>query len=343
MKCLASLLANATGLALVFCVQTATARPVTIGYAAAFRGLDASINHPSAARYTHINIAFGNPGPDGAIFRGDSLACFPTGEGTMLTRQQLKEGVARLQAKGVSVLVSVAGGVIPACSGNWAQLLTPEKRPQTVRNLVSLVDEVGLNGLDIDIEGTLLTEIDKAGNFTPFIAALSAELKRRRKLLTCATASYEGGMIPKSSIPFFDLVNVMSYDAIGPTWGPAGVEHATLEMARRDLALWRERGVPKDRLVLGVPFYGYGFGSYRPNWTYSELATSHGAAAKRTDLIGQACAGCSYITYNSPRTIRAKAKLARKQAAGVMVWEISQDSPKGALLNALQSGLKHSR
>src|SRR3546814_8636879 len=85
-------------------------------------------------------------------------------------------------------------------------------------------------------------------------------MKARGKLLTCATASYEGGMIPQSSIAYFDLINVMSYDAIGPSWGEAGAEHSSYAMAVRDLDLWLARGVARERLVLGVPFYGYGFG-----------------------------------------------------------------------------------
>jgi GH18 family chitinase len=301
------------------------------------------MHHPSAGRYTHINLAFGNPDRDGAMVKGEALACFPISKTAMLTRKQLREGVAHLQARGSKVLVSVAGGVIPQCSGDWAELLSPSKRSAIVKNLIALVDEADLDGLDIDLEGILLTKIDKAGDFTPFIAELSAELRRRGKLLTCATASYEGGMIPKESIRYFDLVNIMSYDAIGPSWGSAGAEHSTLENAQRDLALWREQGVPKERLVLGVPFYGYGFGGFQANWTYGDIVSAYGRGAERFDLIGKACAGCSYITFNSPATIRNKAALATRQAAGIMVWEIAQDTESGTLLQAINNGLKSAR
>ena len=332
-----------SGLALVYMAAPAAAEPVVIGYAAVFKGLEASTQHPDTSRYTHVNLAFANPDTDGAMVKGGALACFPASDGAMLTRRQLKEGVTALQSKGIKVSVSVAGGIIPQCSGDWAKLLEPSSRGKTVANLMALVDEAGLDGLDIDIEGVLLTAIDKAGNYTPFIAALSAELRRRGKLLTCATASYEGGMIPIASIPYFDFVNIMSYDAIGPTWGPAGAEHSTYEAAARDLALWRERGVLKGRLVLGVPFYGYGFGGYQPNWSYRAIAETHGAAASKADLIGRACAGCSYITFNSPETIRQKAALAARQAGGVMVWELSQDTDEGTLTGAVRAGLEQGR
>lgn len=326
------------GYLLVSPALSIAAEPVVIGYAAVFKGLDASLGH-DVARYTHINLAFANPDPRGALVEGDALACMPAGDGAMLSRKALREAVAKLQAKGVKVSVSVAGGVIPQCSGEWAALLAPEMRGRTVANLVALVDEAGLDGLDIDIEGVILTAIDKAGNYTPFIAELSAALRKRGKLLTCATASYEGGMIPVASIPYFDFVNIMSYDAIGPTWGPAGAEHSPYDAAARDMALWRERGVPRERLVLGVPFYGYGFGGLQANWSYKDIAERYGEDAQHGDVIGKACDGCAYITFNTPHTIRRKAELAAEEGAGVMVWEISQDTSEGVLIDAIHASL----
>lgn len=326
---LAWFLALASGIALVFTPPLAAesrARPVLVGYVAAFKGMRPAIARLPRSTYTHLNIAFANPGPTGRFVTGDRLACMADGSGGTMTRAALKSGVRAAQATGARVLLSVGGGVIPGCSGDWAALLAPEKRAATVANLVALSDELGLDGLDIDIEGVLLTAIDKAGNYTPFIAALSEAMRARGKLLTCATASYEGGMIPVSSIPYFDLVNVMSYDAIGPSWGPAGAEHSTLAGAERDLELWLDKGVSPERLVLGVPFYGYGFGGFQPNWSYRDIVARYGAEARRGDVIGRACAGCRYITYNSPATIARKADLARDNAGGVMVWEVSQDS-----------------
>jgi GH18 family chitinase len=187
-----------------------------------------------------------------------------------------------------------------------------------------------------------MTRIDKAGNYTPFVAALSAALRARGKLLTCATASYEGGMVPDSSLPYFDLVGIMSYDAIGPTWGEPGSEHSTYEQAERDLRLWISKGVPVGKLALGVPFYGYGFGRYRRAYAIDDIAAEFGREASRRDVVGQPCAGCDYITYNGLDTLRRKAELAGAWGAGVMVWEIDQDTADhraiGSVRDALQKG-----
>ncbi|MFL9839964.1 glycosyl hydrolase family 18 protein [Sphingomonas sp. ST-64] len=317
---------------------SAPRQPVMVGYIAAFKGIDPTIARVRLADYTHFNIAFANPDADGAFERDGQLTCMPAPLGAKTHVAELHAQVGRLRANGAKVLVSIGGGVIPSCSGDWSALLAADRRDATVAALVALSDTLGLDGIDVDLEGELLTAIDRAGDYTPFIAALSRAMQARGKLLTCATASYDGGMIPVASIRYFDLVNVMSYDAIGPSWGPAGAEHAPLAMARRDLALWLERGVAPERLVLGVPFYGYGFNGVAANWSYRDLLAAYPEAAKR-DRIGTPCAGCRYITYNGPATIEAKARLARRQAGGVMVWEVSQDSADHALARAAQRGL----
>ncbi|RSU58707.1 glycosyl hydrolase family 18 [Sphingomonas koreensis] len=316
----------------------ASAKPVTVGYVAIFKGLDLSIDRTHLPSFTHFNLSFANPDADGVFVRDGAMTCMIGAFGSRVTADSLKAGVARLKTSGAKVLISVAGGIIPDCSGDWKALLAPDRREATAAALVALADQLGLDGVDIDLEGELLTAIDRAGNYVPFIETLSKALKARGKLLTCATGSYEGGMIPVGSIRYFDLVNVMSYDAIGPFWGPAGAEHSPLAMAERDLDLWLARGVAPERLVLGVPFYGYGFGGEKANWSYRDLVAAQPDAAK-ADVVGKACAGCRYVTHNGPATIEAKAKLARARAGGVMVWEVSQDSPDHALTRAIHRGL----
>lgn len=308
-------------------------RPVAVGYVAAFKGLDTITARADFAHYTHINIAFVNPASDGSVVSGDALACMADGAGASVSLASLRATVAKVHAAGARALVSLGGGTIPGCSGDWKTLLAPATRPTIIRNLLGLLDQAGLDGIDVDIEGELLSAIDRQGNYTPFVSELGAALRARGRLLTCATASYEGGMVPVSSVPWFDLVNVMSYDAIGPSWGRAGDEHSTMAQAKRDMALWRARGVARERLVLGVPFYGYGFGSYQS--TYATRDTLTAFPKVKGDVIGRRCAGCSYVTFNGLATLRAKGELARAEGAGVMVWEITQDTNDMALIEAL--------
>ena len=336
---LAGTIVTAALLASAPAAATPLARPVTIGYVPAFRGLDAAIAGLDLSRYSHLDLAFVNPDKDGRIVARGRFACAPDGKNGMMGGDSVRALAAKVHAGGSKLLISLGGGVIPACSGDWEALLRPERRGRLVEALLDAVDRHGLDGIDVDLEGALLTRIDQAGDFTPFVAALSKGLKARGKLLTTATASYEGGMVPVSSVPYFDLVGIMTYDAIGPTWGRPGDEHSTVEQARKDIQLWRERGVARERLVLGVPFYGYGYGRYKPNWSYREIDSAFPGAAALTDVIGSRCGGCGYITFNGLATLTEKARLAREQAGGIMVWEISQDRGDQILIRSINEVL----
>lgn len=304
-----------------------------IGYIASFNNMKNTVDNTDLSKLTHINISFANPDANGDLMKDGALTCMKNGADQAITPDELQYVIDAAQDAGVKVLISVAGGVIPPCSGNWAALLnTTEKRTALVDKLIDFMENFNLDGIDVDIEGVLLTNIDNSGHYTPFIEALSTELKSRNKLLTCATASYVGGMIPVSSIEYFDFVNIMAYDAIGPSWGSAGAEHSTYTMASQHVTLWQNRGLSASKLVLGVPFYGYGFKpsaggvQYDSDYNFSRIVTEFGLEATTKDLIGTACNGCNYITYNGIPTIRAKTQLALAEGSGVMIWELSQDA-----------------
>ncbi|MGL1958014.1 MAG: SMP-30/gluconolactonase/LRE family protein [Colwellia sp.] len=300
-------------------------QPRVVGYIPTFKGLTAGIEQTDLTKVTHLNIAFLNPNSNGDLLVDGRLACMPNGKESQTLTSELHYAVKRAHQAGVKVLASMAGGVIPSCSGDWSTLLQAKNRTKLVNIIINFIDEFELDGIDIDIEGVILTDIDNHGNYTPFIRALSNKLKPQNKLLTCATASYVGGMIPVSSIEYFDFVTLMSYDAIGPSWGKSGSEHSTYQQAVEHVDLWKKRGLSKEKLVLGLPFYGYGFGSYAPNYSFKEVVDQFGEQVIKNDIIGKVCENCNYITYNGLSTIKVKTQLALKEGSGVMIWELTHD------------------
>lgn len=328
----------------LLCAVQASAAPKVIGYVATFKDMATTIDSVDLTRLTHINLAFANPNASGVFINDNVTTCMRNADTDKnVTAEQIGYLVEKAHNAGVKVLISVAGGVIPQCSGDWATLLQKANRQNLINNLLKYVDDFHFDGIDIDIEGSILTSIDEAGNYTPFVKELSAKLKKRGKLLTCATASYNGGMIPVSSIRYFDFVNIMSYDTVGPGWGVPGAEHSTYEKAVADVNLWKKRGLSKEKLVLGVPFYGYGFGSYDQNYNIKDIIAKFGLSASDKDLIGKACVNCDYITYNGSPTIKAKTRLAMTEGSGVMIWEISQDaSGDESMLKAINAEIKQS-
>lgn len=310
----------------------ATDRGVVIGYVPAFKGLDRQMQQRGLDNYTHLDLAFVNPTPAGEVVTAGGLACSPALDGrsdVMVSDAQLRALVASAHAAGTKVIASLGGAVIPPCGGDWAKLLEPQSRARLVKNLVAMVERYDLDGIDVDLEGELMAGIDAAGNYTPFVRDLAAALHARSKILTAATGSYAGGMVPDSSLAYFDLIGIMAYDAVGPTWGPPGGEHSPYTQAEADLRLWIGKGVPASKLALGMPFYGRGFGSYRQGWNLRDIAAEFGDGQLRGDVVGKRCGGCDYITFNGLPTLERKARLAGAWGAGVMVWEVGQDLADG--------------
>lgn len=291
-----------------------------IGYVPAFMDMRSIIDRTDLNKLTHLNIAFLNPDSEGDFASSGEPLCMH-GSGSA----DIRYVVSKAHERGVKVLAALGGGLIPSCAGSWEELLKPENRSDLLEKLLAFVSDFGLDGIDVDLEGVLLTNIDNAGNYTPFVKELREGLPDG-KLLTAATASYVGGMVPISSLPYFDFVNIMSYDTIGPSWGTAGSEHSSFDSAVTQLAIWKARGLQKEKMILGVPFYGYGFGKYQATYSFNDIVNQFGGSAFEKDLIGDLCAGCDYITYNGLSTIRRKTRLALDETSGLMIWELSQDA-----------------
>jgi len=281
---------------------------VVIGYIPTWKDMRNTMENTDLKLLTHINLSFLNPDVSGAFLVNGEPAC---SDGSA---SDISYVVKKAHENGIKVLVSLAGGIVPECSGDWNLLLQPEKRTTIVSNLKALVSFFNLDGIDIDIEGSLLTSIDASANYTPFIQELRNVLNPIGKLVTCATASYVGGMIPKASIPYFDYINIMAYDN---NWN-GSENHSTYEDTVRDMQMWLNLGCPADKLVLGVPFYGY-----------AETVGSGGIAYKDIVALNPIAAQVDTFKtykYNGILTIEAKTEYAIKHGAGVMIWEITQDT-----------------
>jgi GH18 family chitinase len=272
------------------------------------------------AKVTHLNIAFENPSND---------------SGDLSFNQKNEALIAKAHAHDVKVLISIGGG---SASGDkklrarYADLLTDTKRAGFAEKLAAYVSSHGFDGLDVDIEGP---SIDK--NYGAFIEDLARVMKPKSKLLTAALSKgYGGSQVPGSVFEHFDFVNIMAYDGAG-YWDPNSPgQHSSLDFAKTNVAYWLDRGLPKSKAVLGLPFYGYGFGEAfrKGDYSYAKLVASY-PGAENTDQVGNT------IWYNGLPTIKAKTSYVIEQGlGGVMIWSLDYDV-KGdrSLLSAIHAVL----
>jgi chitinase len=271
-------------------------------------------------KLTHINIAFENP---------------TNALGDLSFNRKNPALIEKARAHHVKVLISIGGG---AASGDrklrerYFDLLGEAKRGAFAAKLAEYVVDHQFDGLDVDIEGPSINE-----DYGAFIGALAAELKPKRKLLTAALSKgYGGSKVPDSVFRHFDFINIMAYDGAGYWNSNAPGQHSSFAFATNNTAYWLQRGLPKEKAVLGVPFYGYGFGAAfrKRDYTYAALVAQY-PGAENVDEIG------STIWYNGLPTIRAKSRYVVEQGlGGVMIWSLDYDV-KGdkSLLSAIHQAL----
>jgi GH18 family chitinase len=313
------------GFALAACLITmplpAPAAPKVVAYVPNWIDLNSFSETIDYAKLTHINIAFENPSNDS----GD-LSFNPKDESI----------IAKAHASQVKVLVSIGGGSASdnkTLKARYFDLLTAAKRPAFVAKLADYVEQHHFDGLDVDIEGPSIND-----DYGAFIHDLAAALKPKGKLLTAALSKgYGGDHVPDTVFEHFDFVSIMAYDGTGP-WNPnAPGQHSSMEFARSNVQYWLGRGLPKDKAVLGVPFYGYGFGEAfrKRDFPYSQIIVDY-PGAEQLDQVGKT------IWYNGLPTIKAKTRYAIDQGmGGVMIWSLDYDvKGEKSLLSAIDEEMK---
>ncbi len=211
-------------------------------------------------------------------------------------------------------------------------MITDSCRANFVDSLVSSVIALHLDGVDVDLEG-------EGGHinqdYEGFVNALSVALKAKGLLLTAAIATWESKLLSDKALACFDFLNIMTYDATGP-WnikdrGP----HSPYSMAVSDLDFWtNKRHIPKEKLDLGLPFYGYGFEPKTVReFNYRTLIKRYPGAEQADSLVLKPD---TVLYYNGIATIKRKTQYAMQNAGGVMIWELLGDADaEKSLLNAV--------
>ena len=308
-----------------------------------------------AERFTQINYAFAKI-EDGRLVLGD-----PEGDGKAL------EALTALRKRNpeLRIVLSVGGWDESTYFSDVAS--SSARRETFAQSCLSLITRYGLDGVDLDWEypvsggaaGVIHRPRDRE-NFTLLLRTLRQALDRqgrkdgRRYVLSIAGAvgsGYLNCIEPRAAAELVDHVFLMAYDFHGPWETRADFNaplYATTDGPTRyrasvdgGVTAWLERGVPAEKLVLGMPLYGYlyqGAGGlygafdkavsvpwdkvkrdYLPSAAYRQLRHRE---AEVPYLTGRN----SLLSYDDEISIAAKAELARRRGlGGVGFWELSQD------------------
>ena len=295
---------------------------------------------PDPQYMTHINYAFGHVT---SSFDGVRI----DGEGRFRQMVALKEKNPALK-----VLLSVGGWG----SGGFSEMAsTAERRDAFARSCRKMLDDYGADGIDIDWEypGSSAAGISSSTrdreNYTELMKAIRIAIGSG-KLLTLASASDAGYIDFKAILPYVDFVNIMAYDMASAPQHNAPL-YREKDGKKSPVAGWctcdeavnahLKAGIPAEKLVLGMPFYGHGNDTYGSFVYYCDIKGPKGTDTEKWDEVGQVpyyadASGKLTLGFDNVRSIEAKCQyVLDKGLRGGMYWEYCYDNSSLDLTKAV--------
>jgi chitinase len=355
------------------CHATApTPRPYVItGYVFA-RGAALAPGQIDPTKLTRINYAFSN------ILNGRMVIGSPADAQNFALFRSLRNRNPNL-----TVLVSVGGWL---WSTNFSDMaLTRDSRAIFEDSVMQFLTRYDLDGLDIDWEypgmpgaGHPFRPEDKQ-NFTALLKELrerfDASARRGRRLYLTIAMGASDEVIANTEMQkvqrYVDTVNLMTYDYYEPGSESITGNHSPLYANPADpkaassadtVRAFQRAGVPAEKILLGVPFYGHEWGevkdqnhglfqvgkpvpgAYTPFNIIDNTILGHGFtrywddAAKVPYLYNPQ--QHIFVSYEDPESLKIKCQYIRSQKlAGIMFWEYFGDS-NGKLLETIDAELK---
>lgn len=232
------------------------------------------------------------------------------------------------------------------------------------------------DGLDLDWEFSpsgVTPEVSQA--YTKFIGELRRLLDLRKQntgqdsLLTVAlqvTPTIYNNLDLQAIAKNISWFNVMAYDFYGASSGQIGFNAPLCGKISKytvDGALQRimQRGVSPDKMVLGLPLYGYvyentdGYNAYIDKKNKIKTITYHVIKSKYLDNASYKktwdhAAGVpslhsqqdrTFVSYDDQQSLVEKTKLAQqKRMQGVVLWRLSGDDAQHSIIRAIAQTIK---
>ncbi len=297
--------------------------------------------------YTHINYAHGR------------FTDPKTGSGGIYVEKPelLRKVVAQKQNKPSLKVLLMIGGWGAKADGFSECAKDSVKRADFCRTCKEIIDEFGLDGLDIDWEypggGPSTNGMDKkndAKNFNILLKELR-ETVGTTKILSYASHSQARYVEWKGAMKYLDYINVMTYDMGDPPYhnSPLYYSKDITEDYSADqcIDLHVDKGIPLNRLNLGIPFYGHGTSPYDDDVKYNQMAKIwtdakyEGKNIRKWDDVAKVpylvdTEGKFLLGYDDEESIAIKGKyVLDKKLLGAMVWCYRHDDSNGTLRKAL--------
>ncbi len=213
-----------------------------------------------------------------------------------------------------------------AVVGKWPNstffpTIESSSRQPFIEALVEFCKSNDLYGVNLDIE-----PVADAAVFSDFIVELASALNVRGFKLSIAVEPRSIAVLPYAAA-YLDWIDIMAYDIYHTVGYP---EHSRYEDSIRAINLYFAGGIPKDKLLLGIPFYGRDSStSYYP---YDNIAIKYAPLPGSNSVVEPSVPG-GIIWWNGPDLIRQKTRFVVDQGyLGVAVYKAPLDVEDGSPL-----------
>ncbi|NLG83822.1 MAG: hypothetical protein GX493_04260 [Firmicutes bacterium] len=223
-----------------------------------------------------------------------------------------------------------------------AFLQNPAARTRAIEEIQKLLSTYGLDGVCLDLENVPPEDREA---LTAFFRDLSSRLRPRYFLVAACLPAKTGddsktawmGAYDFAALgPYLDLAVLMAYDEHRPDGPPGPV--ASLGWVEK-VVRYAVTTLPRQKIVLGLPAYGYVWGPKNGRAiTHAgalSLLAQHGLrslwdATAQVPYFRYTQAGTTYaVWYEDKRSGMAKAALARRYGLrGVAVWRLGYEDPE---------------
>ena len=294
---------------------------------------------PDPSLLTHINYSF-------AHIRDDF-------ESLDIKKESRLAAIANLKKShpGLKVMLSVGGWG----AGNFSEMAAdPTHRKNFCNNCLAAVNKYNLDGIDLDWEypTSSAADISSSPNDTRNFTLLLEDMRQtlgEDKLITMASSANARYVDFQSCVRYLDFVNIMTYDMGKPPYHNAGLytSAATKRSCDESVTLHYNAGVPYEKMVLGVPFFGHGDGRAFTSdcIDYRDIKFDTSTYTVRWDADAQVpyladTGGNMVLSYDDEISVGLKADFVKdKGLLGAMYWNIEADDDSWTLSRALASRL----
>jgi chitinase len=183
----------------------------------------------------------------------------------------------------------------------------PNTREKFINTLIEFALAHNLDGVDFDWE--FPQDQIEFDDYILFLTETKEAFSKHGLLVSVALSPDQNFLLESFSV--VDRVHIMSYDH--------GERHSTYEQAVRDLQIFLDAGIPPEKLVLGIPFYGRNIQPPNRELSYAEIMQQYQPAFSVDEVDG--------IYFNGMDTVQRKTCYAiSENIGGMMVWELAHDT-----------------